>query len=102
MEPIRECLECLMSEDEGVVCLITDAQWPATQNVADELKLPRIVHRTSSVASFLSFAAFPLLHDMRYFRQFSDQGILKYNIKVLNSLFILQLIRHLKSKNIQG
>lgn len=73
VNPIKECLSRLMLEDEGVTCLITDAQWFSTQSVADELKLPRIVHRTSSVSSFLLFAAFPVIRDMGYFRQYSDE-----------------------------
>ncbi|XP_076883595.1 UDP-glycosyltransferase 76B1-like [Bidens hawaiensis] len=56
--PIRTCLERLMSDDDhGVACLITDAHWFGTQAVADALKLPRIVHRTSSIASFRSFSS---------------------------------------------
>ncbi|PWA87376.1 UDP-glucuronosyl/UDP-glucosyltransferase [Artemisia annua] len=43
-------------------------------SVADELKLPRIVHRTSSVSSFLLFAAFPVIRDMGYFRRYSDEA----------------------------
>ncbi|KAJ9545802.1 hypothetical protein OSB04_025509 [Centaurea solstitialis] len=73
--PIRDRLARLMLEDGGVSCLVTDAQWYATQKVADELKLPRIVHRTSNVSSFLSFVAFPLLRDMGYFRPFSDEEL---------------------------
>ncbi|XP_024969198.1 UDP-glycosyltransferase 76B1-like [Cynara cardunculus var. scolymus] len=73
LHPIRDCLARLMHEDPGVSCLVTDAQWYATDSVADQLKLPRIVHRTSNVSSFLSFAAFPLLRDMGYFRPFSGE-----------------------------
>ncbi|KAI3757883.1 hypothetical protein L6452_05427 [Arctium lappa] len=75
LRPIRDSLARLMLEDVGVSCLITDAQWFATQTVADSLKLPRIVHRTSNISSFLSFAAFPLLRDMGYFRPFSDEEL---------------------------
>ncbi|GKC74813.1 hypothetical protein Tco_1120696 [Tanacetum coccineum] len=80
--PIKECLSRLLLEDEGVTCLITDAQWFSTQSVADELRLHRIVHRTSSVSSFLLFAAFPVIRDMGYFRQFSDEGIMNNIISV--------------------
>ncbi|KAL9998260.1 putative UDP-glucuronosyl/UDP-glucosyltransferase [Helianthus debilis subsp. tardiflorus] len=73
LDPVRECLERLMSEDDGVACLITDAQWFGTQSVADGLKLPRIVYRTSNISSFLLFTAFPRLRDMGYFRRFSDE-----------------------------
>ncbi|XP_071720067.1 UDP-glycosyltransferase 76G1-like [Rutidosis leptorrhynchoides] len=72
MEQIKECLVRLMLEDEGVVCLITDAQWFATQKVADELKLPRIVHRTSSIASFHSYVAFPSFLETGYFQGFKN------------------------------
>ncbi|KAD6796531.1 hypothetical protein E3N88_07427 [Mikania micrantha] len=67
LDPIQACLQRLMSEDGGVVCLITDALWFGTQMVADRLKLPRMVHRTSSISSFRSFAAIQLL------RQISDE-----------------------------
>ncbi|KAI7756588.1 hypothetical protein M8C21_023878 [Ambrosia artemisiifolia] len=70
--PIRECLEWLMSKDDGVACLITDAHWFGTQSVADCLKLPWIVHRTSSISSFRAFAFPQLLRDMGCFRRSSD------------------------------
>ncbi|KAL9998261.1 putative UDP-glucuronosyl/UDP-glucosyltransferase [Helianthus debilis subsp. tardiflorus] len=73
LDPVRVCLERLMSEDDGVACLITDAQWFGTQSVADGLKLPRIVHRTSSISSFLLFAKSPALLDTGCFRQGSDE-----------------------------
>ncbi|MFS7949868.1 putative cytokinin 7-beta-glucosyltransferase [Helianthus anomalus] len=72
VDPIRGCLERLMLEDDGVACLITDALWFCTQSVADGLKLPRIVHRTSSISSFLYFAAYS--PDTGCFGSFSDEG----------------------------
>lgn len=54
------------AEEEPIACLITDAIWSFTQAVSDPLKLPRIVLRTSSISSFLAFAAFPLLRDRGY------------------------------------
>uniref|UniRef100_A0A5B7AW53 Putative UDP-glycosyltransferase 76C4 n=1 Tax=Davidia involucrata TaxID=16924 RepID=A0A5B7AW53_DAVIN len=60
--PFRECF----LEEEPIACLITDAIWYFTQAVADSVKLPRIVLRTSSVSSFLGFAAFPLLQQKGY------------------------------------
>ncbi|KAL8199818.1 hypothetical protein R6Q57_013386 [Mikania cordata] len=69
LDPIQACLQRLMSEDGAVACLITDAMWFGTQMVADRLKLPRMVHRTSSISSFRSFAAIQLL------RQISDEEI---------------------------
>ncbi|KAJ0525553.1 putative cytokinin 7-beta-glucosyltransferase [Helianthus annuus] len=70
--PIRGCLEQLLSEDSGVASLITDAQWFAVQTIADGLELPRIVNWTTSVSSFLSFSAVPILRQMGYFRRLSD------------------------------
>ncbi|XP_035839556.1 UDP-glycosyltransferase 76B1 isoform X2 [Helianthus annuus] len=71
VDPIRGCLERLMLEDDGVACLITDALWFCTQSVADGLKLPRIVHRTSSISSFLYFASYS--RDTGCFGSFSDE-----------------------------
>lgn len=68
IEPFHHCLAQLCSGglNDRVVCLITDAMWYSTQAAADMLKLPRIVLRTSSVCSFLAFAAFPLLREKGY------------------------------------
>ncbi|GAV56821.1 UDPGT domain-containing protein [Cephalotus follicularis] len=65
IEPFKDCLVSLLAnvEEEPITCVITDAVWYFTQPVAESLKLPRIVLRTSSVCSFLAFAAFPLLHE---------------------------------------
>ncbi|KAG8390061.1 hypothetical protein BUALT_Bualt01G0044200 [Buddleja alternifolia] len=49
-----------------IVGLITDGSWYFTQAVADEFKVPRIVLRTTSVSSFLVFAALPLLRQKYY------------------------------------
>ncbi|XVF83812.1 hypothetical protein PTKIN_Ptkin16aG0523100 [Pterospermum kingtungense] len=43
----------LISEEDPIACLVTDVLWHFTQAVADGLKLPRIVLRTSSVSAFL-------------------------------------------------
>lgn len=71
VEPFRRCLQGLLSEDKNITCLISDANWYFTQSVADSVNLPRIVMRTSSVASFLAFAALPLLRDRGYL---TDKG----------------------------
>ncbi|KAJ0102922.1 hypothetical protein Patl1_06498 [Pistacia atlantica] len=67
--PFRDCLAKLLSnvEEESIACLITDAVCHFTQAVADSLKLPRIVLRTSSISSFLAFAAISLLHEKGFF-----------------------------------
>ncbi|KAL2558164.1 UDP-Glycosyltransferase superfamily protein [Forsythia ovata] len=63
--PFRDILSQL-SSDDSIACIITDAIWYFTQEVADNLKIPRIVLRTSSVGSFLAYAAMPLLQDKGY------------------------------------
>ncbi|KAJ0101853.1 hypothetical protein Patl1_06497 [Pistacia atlantica] len=67
--PFRDCLAKLLSnvEEESIACLITDTVYHFTQPVADSLKLPWIVLRTSSISSFLAFAATSLLHEKGYF-----------------------------------
>ncbi|KAI8007541.1 UDP-glycosyltransferase 76B1 [Camellia lanceoleosa] len=68
----RDCLAGLVLsgvEDEAkepIACLITDAIWHFSQSVADSLEIPRIVLRTSSLSSFLAFAALPLLLEKGY------------------------------------
>ncbi|KAG9453227.1 hypothetical protein H6P81_006131 [Aristolochia fimbriata] len=49
-----------------VACLISDALMHFTQPVADRLNLPRLIFRTSSITSFLTCAAFPLLRQKGY------------------------------------
>lgn len=63
--PFHDSLAQLLSDDP-IACIITDAIWYFTQEVADNLKIPRIVLRTSSVCSFLAYAAMPLLQDKGY------------------------------------
>lgn len=73
VEPFRDCLAQLLrdaNEEEGeepVLCLISDAILFFTQYVADELKVPRIVLRTSSLASFHVFHSYPMLREKGYF-----------------------------------
>ncbi|KAF2318987.1 hypothetical protein GH714_012230 [Hevea brasiliensis] len=52
--------------EEPIACLITDADWYFTQAVADSMKLPRLVLRTSNISSFLVYAALPLLLEKGY------------------------------------
>ncbi|KAL2558163.1 UDP-Glycosyltransferase superfamily protein [Forsythia ovata] len=68
VEPFLDCLARLLSDDadDPIPCIITDAIWYFTQAVADNLNVPRIVLRTSSVGSLLAFAALPLLQDKGY------------------------------------
>lgn len=68
VEPFRVCLTKVLSDvsEEPVACLISDAILPFTQAVANSLKVPRIVLRTSGASSFLVFAAFPFLRERGY------------------------------------
>ncbi|XP_058181852.1 UDP-glycosyltransferase 76B1-like [Rhododendron vialii] len=61
----RDCLAGLL-KDGPIACLITDANWHFSQSVADGVGIPRIVLRTSSVSSFLVYAALPMLREKGY------------------------------------
>ncbi|XWS65913.1 hypothetical protein CRYUN_Cryun05aG0154400 [Craigia yunnanensis] len=66
--PFRDCLSNLLSDtsEEPIACLISDAVLYFIQDVANELKLPRIVLRTGAASSFCVFTAFPLLRERGY------------------------------------
>ncbi|XP_051121530.1 UDP-glycosyltransferase 76B1-like [Andrographis paniculata] len=66
--PFKLCLSRILSEESNgtVRCIITDAIWCFAQAVADELNIPRIVLRTTSVHSFLVYDALPLFHQTGY------------------------------------
>ncbi|KAK8549418.1 hypothetical protein V6N13_027172 [Hibiscus sabdariffa] len=66
--PFRDCLADLLSDasEEPIACLISDAILYFTQDVASDLKLPRLVLRTGAASSFCVFAAFPLLREKGY------------------------------------
>lgn len=68
VEPFRQALSDLLSDRSGdpIACLVSDAMMYFTSDVAGSLNLPRIVLRTGGVASFLTFAAFPVLIDKGY------------------------------------
>ncbi|CAN6710149.1 unnamed protein product [Malus baccata var. baccata] len=70
VEPFRECLAGLLSDDvnsEGTIaCLITDLLFDFTRSVAESFKLPRIMLRTGGAASFVVYSAIPLLKEKGY------------------------------------
>ena len=68
VKPLRDCLAELLSagSEEPISCLISDALFYFTQGVANSLKLPRIVLRTTNASSFVPFVAFPLLRERGY------------------------------------
>ncbi|KAL8210718.1 hypothetical protein R6Q57_005155 [Mikania cordata] len=57
-DPFRDCLIELLDE-EPVACLISDAMFYFTQAVADDLKIPRMVLRTSSLGCAIGYGALP-------------------------------------------
>ncbi|CAN1143951.1 UDP-glycosyltransferase 76B1 [Linum perenne] len=65
-EVLRQLISESLQQEEPVACLITDANWHFTQDVADSLPLPRIVLRTSNVSSFLVYESIPLFCDKGY------------------------------------
>nr|WJH18548.1 phenylpropanoid glycosyltransferase UGT12 [Artemisia annua] len=67
ISPFRDCLTKLL-EEEPTACLISDALWHFTQSVADSLKIPRVVLRTSSLSCILVYAALPVLREKGYFK----------------------------------
>ncbi|XP_047329195.1 UDP-glycosyltransferase 76B1-like [Impatiens glandulifera] len=76
-EPFRQSLAGLLSHfrqtNETVGCLITDAVWYFSQTIADELKINRIILRTSNITCFLAFSYFPLLRKKGYIPQQDPQ-----------------------------
>ncbi|KAL3833982.1 hypothetical protein ACJIZ3_008718 [Penstemon smallii] len=68
VEPFKQALSELLGDKSGdpIGCLISDAILYFTSDVAKSFNLPRIVLRTGGVASFLTFAAFPVLLQKGY------------------------------------
>ncbi|KAI4377885.1 hypothetical protein MLD38_015446 [Melastoma candidum] len=60
--PFRETLMELTGEGGGVACLVTDTCWHFTQAVADDMGIPRMVLRTTSISSMSAFTAVSRLH----------------------------------------
>ncbi|XP_075484743.1 UDP-glycosyltransferase 76B1-like [Primulina tabacum] len=65
--PARECLRKLLSTHNDIACIITDAMMYCSKDVVENLGIPRIVFRTSSICSFLAFATLPLLQEKGYY-----------------------------------
>ncbi|XP_077236859.1 UDP-glycosyltransferase 76B1-like [Tasmannia lanceolata] len=66
--PFQDCLVRLLLENpqDQIACIISDALMHFTQAIANNMKLPRIILRTSSATSFVTCAAFPLLRQKGY------------------------------------
>ncbi|XP_073021662.1 UDP-glycosyltransferase 76B1-like [Primulina eburnea] len=67
IRPTRDCLGKLLSTHDDTACIIMDAMMYSSQAVAEDLGIPRITLRTSSVCSFLAMATLPVLRDKGYF-----------------------------------
>lgn len=66
-QELEQMLMASERQQERIVCLITDALWYFTQSVADSLKLPRVVLRTSSLFCVNVYTSIPVLDDRGYF-----------------------------------
>ncbi|XP_068669336.1 UDP-glycosyltransferase 76B1-like [Aristolochia californica] len=64
-QPFHDRVAEMLAEGP-ITCLISDALLHFTQAVADRFQLPRIIFRTSSITSFLTCAAFPVLRQKGY------------------------------------
>lgn len=98
-ESLRQELDQMLmaskQEQEPIVCLITDALWYFTQSVADSLKLPRIVLRTSSLLCFLVFASVPFLDDQGYFKQVNSRMFsLSYSLSLYIYIHLQEINDH--------
>ncbi|GLT43790.1 hypothetical protein SLA2020_177210 [Shorea laevis] len=67
-QPLRDCLAELLSNvlEEPILCLISDVSCYFTRAVADELKLRRMVLRTSGATAFFFYTALHLLCEKGY------------------------------------
>uniref|UniRef100_A0A9I9CTP3 UDP-glycosyltransferase 76F1-like n=1 Tax=Cucumis melo TaxID=3656 RepID=A0A9I9CTP3_CUCME len=62
IEPLRKCVAELVGEvNNEIGCLITDAHWHFSQDVANEFGIRRIVLRTANISAFLGMLALPAL-----------------------------------------
>ncbi|XP_050368550.1 UDP-glycosyltransferase 76B1-like [Argentina anserina] len=66
VQPFKECLSSLLSEEPEVACLISDAIFHFTQSVAESFKLPRFVFETGSMTGYAVFSHFSLLREKGY------------------------------------
>ncbi|XP_058109375.1 UDP-glycosyltransferase 76B1-like [Magnolia sinica] len=67
--PFNDLMARMLSEEnprDPIACIVSDALMHFTQSVADHLKIPRMILRTSSATSFVTCAAFPLLREKGY------------------------------------
>lgn len=75
-DSFRDCLAVLLAEsgEERVACVITDAVFYFAQAVADDMKLPRITLRTSSLGCVLAYNVLPF-HSKKAYFNLTKQGL---------------------------
>ncbi|XP_038884207.1 UDP-glycosyltransferase 76B1-like [Benincasa hispida] len=61
VEAFRKCVAELVADGGKIGCVITDAHWHFTQDVANEFGIRRIVLRTANISAFLGLLALPAL-----------------------------------------
>nr|XP_043632119.1 UDP-glycosyltransferase 76B1-like [Erigeron canadensis] len=69
IDSFRDCLAELLAEpnEPPVACLITDAEYYLTQDVANSLKVPRLVFWVCNIVSVLVYRDLPFFYDKGYF-----------------------------------
>nr|GEW49032.1 UDP-glycosyltransferase 76B1-like [Tanacetum cinerariifolium] len=109
----KECLSRLLDK-EAVACLITDAGFYFAQTVADELNLPRMALRTSSLALVLAYGAIPFYsnndcfyltkEDSDFEAQVPEYPLLKFKdiVKITTNPqgmgdFVTNMLNHMKA-----
>ncbi|KAJ0800410.1 putative cytokinin 7-beta-glucosyltransferase [Helianthus annuus] len=75
-DSFRDCLAGLLAEphEPPVACLITDAEYYITQEIADSLKVPRVVFWACTIVSVLVYHDLSFFYDKGYFN-FTTKGI---------------------------
>lgn len=88
-EPFRKSLAAEVGGGETVCCLVSDALWGRnTVDAAEEVGVRRLVLRTSGAASFVAYAAYPLLRDKGYFFIQTKKRLLTWNCKYMKNMII--------------
>ena len=89
VDSFTECLNGLLAEpnEPPVACLITDAEYYFAQEVADSLKVPRLVMWACTIASVLVYGDLLSFYEKGYFN-FTKKGLF---------FAILQFVAHIRS-----
>ncbi|KAM0006821.1 putative UDP-glucuronosyl/UDP-glucosyltransferase [Helianthus debilis subsp. tardiflorus] len=68
-DSFRDCLAGLLAEPDEppVACLITDAEYYITQEIADSVKVPRVVFWACTIVSVLVYRDLSCFYDKGYF-----------------------------------